>query len=187
MTDRDLVSSLPREGGQKLLHAVLELKLSLIEQRHDRCHVDRLGNRAEQEHRIIRGGLAKVARKRLIFLSDMQHGGIYLLGFRGPLQHGGCLIPPLATQGCEQWGRRDDCPGRPQKGTTLHHTNSSTATTDRNHPNVTALRHRAAIIWTMTVTCQSPDRQGGVQRPLPDGRGSATYSCAVRYFFFSTG
>ena len=79
VTDRHIVPPIARECGQELLHAVIELKLPLIEQSHDGRHVDRLGNGAEQEHRVARGRLAEVARKRLVSLNHVQHGRIHLL------------------------------------------------------------------------------------------------------------
>jgi len=45
-----------------------------------------------------------VARERLVFLNDVQHGRIYLLARRGPLKHLGRIIEPFLAQGCEQGG-----------------------------------------------------------------------------------
>ncbi len=73
VTDRHIASPIARECGQELLHAVIELKLPLIEQSHDSGHVDRLGNGAEQEHRVNRDRLAELARKRLVSLNHVQH------------------------------------------------------------------------------------------------------------------
>ena len=116
VTDRHLVPPVARECGQELLHAVIELKLPLIEQGHDGRHVDRLGNGAEQEHRVARGRLAEVARERLVLLNHVQHGRVHLLRRRGPLEHFGRVIPPLPAQGCEQGGSGSQRP-RPSQET----------------------------------------------------------------------
>ena len=125
VTDRHVVPPVARERGQELLHAVIELKLPLIEQGHDGRHVDRLGNGAEQEHRVARGRLAEVARERLVPLNHVQHGRVHLLRRRGPLEHFGRVIPPLPAQGREQGGSGRNGQGRPKKRASPHHTGSS--------------------------------------------------------------
>ena len=125
VTNRHLVPPVARERGQELLHAVVELKLPSIEQGHDGRHVDRLGNGAEQEHRVARGGLAEVARERLVPLHHVQHGRVHLLRRRGPLEHFGRVLPPLPAQGREQGGAAAHGQGRPKKRASLHRTRSS--------------------------------------------------------------
>ena len=120
VTDRHVVPPVAREGGQELLHAVIELKLPLIEQSHDGRHVDRLGDGAEQEHRVARGRLAEVARERLVSLNHVQHGRVHLLRRRGPLEHFGRVIPPPPAQGGEQGGCVRHGQGRPKKRASPH-------------------------------------------------------------------
>ena len=93
VADRHLVPPVARERGEELLHAVIEPELPPVEQGHDGRHVDRLGDGAEQEHRVARRRLAEVARERLVPSSHVQHGRFHLLRRRGPLEHFGRVIP----------------------------------------------------------------------------------------------
>ena len=145
VADRHVVPPVARERGQELLHAVVEPKLPLVEQGHDGRHVDRLGDGAEQEHRVARGRLAEVARERLVPLNHVQHGRFHLLRRRGPLEHLGRVIPPLPAQGREQGGSGRDGQGRPEKRASLHRTGSFRGTLHwrgRNTRRTAAVRQR---------------------------------------------
>src|SRR5262249_27861362 len=75
----------------------------------------------------VRGRLAEMTSKRLVFLNHVQHGCIHLLRCRGPIEHFGRVIPALSAQGCEQGRSRCNGQGRPEKRASLHHTSSSAA------------------------------------------------------------
>ncbi len=95
VANRHVVPPVARKGRQEPLHAVIKLKPPSVEQRHDGSHVDWLGNGAEQEHRVVRAGLAEVARERLAPLHHVQHRRVHLLPRRGLREHLGRVLPPL--------------------------------------------------------------------------------------------
>ena len=121
VANRHIVPPIALEGGQELLHAVVELELPLIEQGHDGRHVDRLGNGAEQEHRVVRGGLAEVASERpRLFEPRASTADSTCFAGRGPFEDLGRVIPAFSAQGREQGGSGGNGQGRPKKRASLH-------------------------------------------------------------------
>jgi hypothetical protein len=84
------------ETRKEFLEWIVQFELASLKQSHQCRHADRLGDRAQEKHRIGVGRLSEGTRERIVPLNHVQHGGGNLAIACRPRESFNCLVHLLA-------------------------------------------------------------------------------------------
>ena len=96
MSYRHVVAMVADKLRKEFPYRIVQFELASLEQGHQGRHADRLGDRAQEKHRLCAGRFSERSREEALPLNHVQHGGGNLAIACRPRQDFHCFVHLLA-------------------------------------------------------------------------------------------